>query len=281
VFSALQREVPIKWVSKGSVVDGVATEATAKLLEIGALDSLDFLENPQLKCVVMTEDDDNKTICSILESSGFRMDQTVIAPYRGCTKLDAVGVFSQFLRDRVPHVEIVVHRDRDYMSQEDAERYVRQLNGCGSVAFLTRESDIEGYLLTPQHIHATCPQITVERASDILEQATAAARIASITDIINLRTEQAWRRRAQTGDQPNVGEIAVTAQVEYDANPQAMRRGKRVLGQVRSMLQQQLGGHANLDVPSPALSVPELQTIARRLWAAPLTVTLVSHWFDQ
>jgi len=167
------------------------------------------------------------------------------------------------------------------MSQEDAERYVRQLNGCGSVAFLTRESDIEGYLLTPQHIHATCPQITVERASDILEQATAAARIASITDIINLRTEQAWRRRAQTGDQPNVGEIAVTAQVEYDANPQAMRRGKRVLGQVRSMLQQQLGGHANLDVPSPALSVPELQTIARRLWAAPLTVTLVSHWFDQ
>jgi hypothetical protein len=266
VFSALQHEVPIKWVSKGSVVDGVAMGATAKLLEIGALDSLDLLENPQLRCVVMTEDHDPKTIFSILESSGFRMDQTVIAAYNGCTKLDAVAVFTKFLRDRVPHLEVLVHRDRDYMSQDDAERVVHQLTSCGSVAFLTGHSDIEGYLLTPEHIHSVHPQISIERASEILDEATAATREATIRDIINLRTERAWRRRAQTGDQPDVGDIGVTAHAEYEGNPQAMRRGKRVLAQVRLMLQQQLGGHANLEAPSPALSVPELQTIAGRLW---------------
>ena len=266
VFTAMQHEVPIKWVSNGSVVEGVATEATAKLLEIGALDSLDLLGNPELKCVVMTEDRDTKMICSILKSSGFQMDQTVIAPYSGCTKLDAVVVFSQFLRDRVPHVEVLVHRDRDYMSQEVAERYIEQLTHCGSVAFVTDHSDIEGYLLTPEHIHALYPQVSTERASEILQEATAATREASIADIINLRTDQAWRRRAQTGEQPNVGEIGVAAHTEYDANPQGMRRGKRVLAQVRSILQQELRLHPNLEVASPSLSVPELEAMARRLW---------------
>jgi energy-coupling factor transporter ATP-binding protein EcfA2 len=266
VFGAMQHDVPIKWVSKGSVIAGVATQATAMLLEIGALDSLDLLANPQLRCVVMTEDQDTKTICSILESSGFRMDQTVIIGYGGCTKLDAVSIFSKFLRDRVPHVEILVHRDRDYMSQDDAGRYVLQLTGCGSVAFVTGHSDIEGYLLTPQHIHSVYPHVNIERASEILDQATVETREATIRDIINLRTEQAWRRRTGTRDQPNVGDIGVAAYAEYDGNPQAMRRGKRVLAQVRSILQQQLGGHANLDVPSPAISVPELMAVASRLW---------------
>lgn len=269
VFSTMQHEVPIKWVSKGSVVDGVAKEATAKLLEIGALDSLDLLANPQLRCVVMTEDRDTQVICSILMSSGFRMDQTAVAAYGGCSKLDAVAVLSQFVRDRVPHVELLVHRDRDYMSQEDTERYVQQLTSWGSVAFVTGHSDIEGYLLTPQHIHSVYPQVSVGRASEILEEATAATREATIRDIVNLRTEQAWRRRAQTGQQPDVGDIAGAARAEYDSNPQAMRRGKLVHGKVRSILQQQLGGHANLEAPSPALSVPELRTIANRIWPPP------------
>jgi len=266
VFSAMQHEVPIKWVSRGSVVDGVATEATAKLLEIGALDSLDLLGNPQLRCVVMTEDRDINAICSILVSSGFRMDQTLVAPYSGCTKLDAIAMLSQFLHDKTPHIEVLVHRDRDYMSQDDAEGYIHEITRCGSVAFLTDHSDIEGYLLTPQHIHAVCPLVTIERASEILEEATAATREATIKDIINLRTEQAWRRRAQTGDQPNVGQIAIAAHAEYDDNPQMMRRGKRILAQVRLILQQQLGGHANLEAPSPGLSVPQLRGIASRLW---------------
>ena len=82
-----------------------------------------------------------------------------------------------------------------------------------------------------------------------MDQATLETREATIRDIINLRTEQAWRRRTGTRDQPNVGDIGVAAYAEYDGNPQAMRRGKRVLAQVRSILQQQLGGHANLNVP--------------------------------
>ena len=269
VLSAMQHEVPIKWVSKGAVVEGVDTLATAMLLEIGALDSLDLLGNPHLRCVVMTEDHDTKMICAILKSSGFTMDQVAIAAYRGCTKLDAIVVFSQFLRDRAPNVAVLVHRDRDYMNADDAERYVRQLTTCGSAVFLTGHSDIEGYLLTSRHIYSVYPQVTIERASEILEEATAATREATIKDIINLRTEQAWRRRAHAGDQPNVGDIAATARAEYDANPRDMRRGKRVLAQVRSILQQQLGGHANLDIASPALSVPELETIASRLWPPP------------
>src|SRR5260370_6792786 len=76
VFSALRHDVPTGWVRSGGIETDVPTEPTLLLLEIGALDSLDYLGNPGLRCVVLTEDADTAHLKVVLESAGFNLAET-------------------------------------------------------------------------------------------------------------------------------------------------------------------------------------------------------------
>jgi energy-coupling factor transporter ATP-binding protein EcfA2 len=268
VFSAMREEAEVRWVAHGSVVEGVPTEATARLLELGALDSLDFLGHPDLRCAFLTEDSNTPLLESVLASSGFNIEQTQILPYNGCTKIDAVLALAALLRDRAPNVRVIVHRDRDYLPAADLDSYTQQITAHGCTAFITDTSDLEGHFLNAEHVHSLYPQINVQRANELLQEATVAARDASIRDIINLRTDHAWRRRARGEDNPNVGEIALAAHREYEANPGLMRRGKRVFAQLRQLLQRELGAHARLDAQSPALASEPLSILAAEIWGA-------------
>lgn len=266
VFSAIRRVASVKWVAQGSVVDGVSDEATERLLELGALDSLDYLGHPALRCAVLTEDSDTSLLQLILAASGFNMEQTLVLPYNGCTKIDAVLALAALLRDRAPNVRVIVHRDRDYLPAADLDSYTTQIAARGCALFVTEGSDIEWQFLTAEHIHSLYPQIEIPRANELLQEATVATRDASIRDIINLRTDHAWRRRTRIGDNPNVGEIALAADREYQANPDFMRRGKRVLAHLRQLLQRELGAHASIEAQSPALASGTLSGIAADIW---------------
>jgi hypothetical protein len=266
VFSALRHEVPIKWVRGGAIEADVPTETTRLLLEMGALDSLDYLGHPGLRCVVLTEDSDTSNLKAILEASGFRLDETVFAPYNGCSKIDAVRVLARLLGDKAPNLCVVVHRDRDYLPDEDLKAYQEAISGCGATAFITDYSDIEGHFLAAEHVHAAHPAVSIIRATEIIDEATISTRVKSLADIVNLRHNHALKRRAAGGDNPNPGEIANKAHADYDANPAMMRRGKWVLAQVRLRLQQELGGHAKLDVQSDALASARLREVADHIW---------------
>lgn len=266
VFSTLRENVPIKWVRSGAIEENVPAETTKLLLEIGALDSLDYLGHPGRRCVVLTEDADTQNLKCLLEASGFNLAQTDIASYNGCSKVDTVRVLAQLLRDKAPNLHLVVHRDRDYLPEEELTRYTEMVTESGASVFITDFSDIEGHFLLPEHIHAAHPAVGIARASELLEQATTLTRDASIADIINLRNDHPLKRRARGGGNPNVGEIALDATREFDANPRIMRRGKHVLARMRLLLQQELGTHARLEVTSEALASGQLRAIAQRVW---------------
>ena len=266
VFSSLRENVPIMWVRNGAIEENVPNETTKLLLEIGALDSLDYLGHPGLRCFVLAEDSNTQMLKCLLEASGFDLTQTEIASYNGCGNVDTVRVLAQLLRNRAPNLHLVVHRDRDYLPEEDVSRYIEQVTQSGASAFITVFSDVEGHFLLPEHIHAAHPAVSIVRAAEILEQATTLTRDASIKDIINLRNEHALKRRARGGGNLNVGEIALNAAREFDADPPLMRRGKHVLAQVKLLLQQELGTHARLEVKSEALASGQLQAIAQIVW---------------
>jgi hypothetical protein len=217
---------------------------------------------------VLTEDADTSNLKAILEASGFHLDETVFAPYNGCSKVDAVRVIARLLGDKAPNLHVVVHRDRDYLPDEDLKAYQKTISGCGATAFITEYSDIEGHFLTAEHVHAAHPAVSIIRATQIIDEATTSTRDNSLADIVNLRHNHALKRRAAGGDNPNLGEIANKAHADYDANPVMMRRGKRVLAQVRLRLQQELGGHAKLDVQSASLTSARLLEVAERIWPA-------------
>jgi hypothetical protein len=160
---------------------------------------------------------------------------------------------------------MVVHRDRDYLSDEEVHKFEEKLRQHDIQPFVTGPSDIEGYYLSVDHICKQHPTLERERVTEIVRQACSESRDLSVKDIINLRTEHAFGRR-KSGESVNVGAIAVQAQNDYDSAPVSMARGKIVLGTLKALLQKELGSNSALIAPSAHIDEPRLRAIAEAIW---------------
>lgn len=142
VLDSMRSRGRVVWLSKGSIVDQPDMSTTAVLLDLGALDSVDYFADGELKCVVATEDTDKDALKALLWSNDFVEADTEVASYAGCSKADAAIVLGRFLADKAPHVRLVVHRDRDYMTDQSSERFENRLVDNTVIPLLTNNNDI-------------------------------------------------------------------------------------------------------------------------------------------
>lgn len=266
VLDAMRNRSSILWLSRGRRVTEPDLSMTAMLLELGALDSVDYFADGQVRCVVATEDTHKDPLKALLWSNGFDETDTEVASYTGCSKIDSAKVLGGFLREKAPHVRLIIHRDTDYMSNTQATRFESGLTDVGVGAFLTRLSDVEGYFIDANHLSYLNPAVSVKRVQEIIEQATIDTRDKSIEALVNLRTAEAFQVRRDGGSQPNHGEIALTAVTDYDADPPMWRRGKIVLSRIVSLLQQEIGANPKVFVSSPYLQCSSLSAQAGAIW---------------
>ena len=268
VLDSMKDRAKIVWISGGKQVEYDAPSTPAMLMELGALDSVDYFANGKLACLFATEDSKKDSILAIrtlLESSGFPLQEVEVRPYSGCSKLDSARVLRSFLRDKAPNVKFILHRDRDYMDEAEVSKLENALHALDVHPLITACSDIEGYFLNAAHLSALNPPLTVERAQELIDAATVATKEKSIKALINIRTEAAIRTR-NGGPAHNAGDLATTAMSDYDSDPPKWRRGKIVLQELKSMLQQELKVNAVLLKTSPHLQVPEIAAIREAIW---------------
>jgi hypothetical protein len=254
------------WLSKGRLIDEEDLSVTAMLLDLGALDSVDYFADGELRCVVATEDSNKEPLRALLWSNGFIEEDTEIASYTGCTNLDAALVLGRFLGEKAAHVNLVIHRDRDYLSEGAAGQFIEKLNSGGVRPFLTQHNDIESYFLNPEHLHALNPAIELERIRALVIQATDDTQDLSVKAIVNQRTLEAFRERRESGRQPDHGEIAVRAVSDYMANPEKLRRGKVVIGRLQTLLQQEMSANPRIFLPTQFLESEPIKSLAREIW---------------
>ena len=105
-----------------------------------------------MKCVIATEDTDKDAMRALLASNGFIEDDFEVSSYTGCTKVDAAMVLGGFLRDKAPHVRLIVHRDRDYMPPEAAQSFEEKLVAVGIHPLLTDLNDVKSYFINAEHL---------------------------------------------------------------------------------------------------------------------------------
>lgn len=268
VLDSLKDRAKVVWISCGKKIDYEVVSTPTMLLELGALDSVDYFTNRQLTCLLATEDSKKESILALmalLEANEFPMNGIEVRPYSGCSKLDSAKVLRSFLRDKAPNVKFILHRDRDYMPNEEAEKLEVGLKAIDAHPFITSSSDVENYFLNPAHIAELNPNISIQRAQELIDAATAMTREKSIKALINIRTETAIKNR-NGGPAHNAGELAAQAFADYDTDPTRWRRGKLVLNELRSLLHQELKTNALLLKSSTHLKVPELKTIKDAIW---------------
>lgn len=266
VFDSMKRRGNVIWLSRGRQVENADLNATEVLMDIGALDSVDYFADGHVRCVVATEDSDQLPLRALLWSNGFVEEDTEVLSYAGCSKVEAALVLGGFLSTKAPHVRLVVHRDRDYMSPDVALRFEERLAAANVGKFLTGPSDVEGHFLNAQHLHALNPAVSVDRIEELVAQAIAATDNESIAAIVNMRTEEAFRQRNRGGGAPDHGAIAVAAHAEYTANRGGLCRGTVVIGRLSALLQQELGANPRIFQPSDHLRFEPLRQLAESIW---------------
>lgn len=248
------------WMSSGAI-EKTDFKRVDALLGLGALDVGDRLRAGQVKLVVLTEDANTRYIWAVLRANGFSEANCSVWSYKGSSSITGAGALAEFIQDAAPGVEIIVHRDRDYISEQEVTAANRKYAERGLTILWTKGVDIESEFLSVEHLTAVYGD--EELATEMLTDATGEARDESIRVMINSRSDEAFAfRRDGDGPRVDVGALAATASADYDANPERYRHGKKTLKCLNRIAQERTGRAHPVDVPSNALRRDDLLTLA-------------------
>lgn len=208
------------------------------LMEIGAVDEYDVYRDPNIKYVIATEDahsNSNKLLSLILQGSGFENKSFVILPYEGCSKIDSAIYVSKCLKRFREDLRIIIHRDRDGMSQDEINNFITKIKQeNNSYCFITKDNDLEMYFCTPKHIQKILSEkaisIDLDEAQNIFDRAAESSYNKSLERYLNRRLDPITRGGR--------GTEAIEATDYFNANRQHCLNGHLMMGVIKSILHQ-------------------------------------------
>lgn len=262
VVDALGGQAMFLWVRNGTTETMDQDRDVAVLLDIGALDVKEMLSQSQAKCIVLTEDALKRSLEILLEASQFPMDRTLVLAYYGCTVPHNLRPLLELIRASNRNAKIVVHRDRDYLSDVESDEWKKEIRKMGSEPFLTNGVDIESHFLNPEHL-AELNDIPGDEIEKLLKEATANTIDISVEKYVNGRTD--IEKKAGNFGRLNVGQLAVSAKKVIESNLLRYRHSKTVLRNIRGLFNSRYGKNMKVVEISKNLSVSDLQAIAKKI----------------
>lgn len=153
LVDALYEDSNFIWLKDGKVSQqGVALDILPMLLELGALDSYDKLMSGNVETVILTEDRKMEFVKVLTAASGIDIKSTMFFSYKTSTNLEAAIMLAEFIGQIAPTTKIVVHRDRDFMTEAEVELVRTRIEATGAGCYVTTGSDVESYFVGPEHI---------------------------------------------------------------------------------------------------------------------------------
>lgn len=262
VVDALSGQASFLWVRNGMVEKMEEAQDLAVLLDIGALDVKEMLSQSSAKCIVLTEDSIKRGLEVLLESSGFPMGKTLVLAYYGCTATHNLRPLLDLIRNSNSKAKIVVHRDRDYLTNEESEKWRTEIRNMSAEPFLTHGVDIESHFLNAEHL-TSINTVPVDEMRGLIKTATEITRDTSVEKYVNGRTD--IEKKNGTVGRLNHGHLATEAPKQFDSDNQRYRYSKAVLKEVRRQFQQKHSRNLRVMEVSKELHVSELAEIAKKL----------------
>jgi len=262
VVDALSGQASFLWVRNGTVETIEQDHDLAVLLDIGALDVKEMLSKSQARAIVLTEDALKRSLEILLETSGFPMNDTLVLAYYGCTSPHNLRPLLDLIRASNPAAKIVVHRDRDYLTEAEADAWMAKMREMGAEPFLTDGVDVESHYLNTKHL----AHLNDESEDDIdalIAEATKQCTPLSVEKYVNGRTDV--EKKNGTFGKLNLGQLAAGAQGVIQSNQPRYRHSKTVLKTHRQKYQAAHGRNITVVDHSEHLSSTVLADIAAKL----------------
>jgi hypothetical protein len=247
------------WVRKGTVTVTQQDDEIGILLDIGALDVKEKAGVPNTKAIVLTEDELRAPLENVLAASGFAMPSTAVLSYYGVTNLNLLRALAKMIRSTNPKAKIVVHRDRDFLTDEEVETWSVSVRKMNVEPFITPSRDIESFYLNPKFLHELNPAVSVANFEKMVGEAVEKKKTDLLSEYVNGRLDII--RKA--GDQANAGAISAEGTQAIAANPRRFA-GKGVLKALREQFQSTQKHNLVTNRGSALLSDDTLKLIAQK-----------------
>lgn len=211
------------------------------------------------KCFVLTEDTKTGNLIKVVfESNGFNLSETSFISYEGCSQIGSVTLFSIFVKQKLPHIEIVVHRDKDYLTNEEIVKLEENFSKIDVKLFITDGTDVESHLVCSKHINKCHPEITIEAAQKLIDE--------SIEDV-ELKSIDLFRKREFGEKHSKKTSHLDQALIDiYYADRFRFSHGKTLYKSIKSKIQKTIKKNANLEVKSEHLLIEKLNSIGTEIW---------------
>lgn len=229
-------------------------EAKIKVLE----NAISKLPNTA-KCCVITEDANSSGLKLLLQANGFDLATTELFSYDGKDQIKGAMILAKYLKHKHPEMVVSVHRDRDYLSDEEVAAFDASFKKKGIFFFCTIGVDCESHFISIDHLKSLNLGLSDEELSNAVIEATEEAREDSLSRFIN--HVFATKKPVQND---YAGEIQRISKA-YDSDTTRYRYAKKVLGLLSSRLQKATRKNVRLEVISPALHNADLQNIASNI----------------
>lgn len=260
LVDALHEDANFVWLKEGRVHEqGVGLSRLPVLLELGALDSFDKLQGGTYDWVFLTEDSDRKMLETLLENVAFPIPRCLFFSYKTSSNMEAAKLLTDFILTSAPGTKVVIHRDRDFMTDEEAQVVATNIAICGATPFITDGCDIESYFLAPEHL---ANRIGVA-SSDVvawLEQ-IATEMHAELQHLFTRKRDEI--KNALYRDKLDVKKFPDTLKLIGSAIPLAAdkRLGKKMFKKVRAGLKAKFDIAPDIAIASPFLTSVRLAQI--------------------
>jgi AAA15 family ATPase/GTPase len=267
-FDALKDDARVHWINNCSLIENSEDLERSILLEIGALDKGDQLRNGEIPCILLTEDADAEYINLIAESSGFLPEEYQVWSYNGCSNIQVAQALNSFIVDHAPGTSVVVHRDRDYMTEQEVAGYKASLEAVGIKVFVSAGNDAESHFVNEEHINALYPQLTHQQVAELIDECLVERRDSILEKYINTIYNRRLQDSYRGADKPNAGAIARECTQSFDGNRRGFMHGKIVERALRGKLQAQIGQNIDLCRVTRGIADPTLTEFAEAIWNA-------------
>jgi ABC-type branched-subunit amino acid transport system ATPase component len=149
MINAAGDKAKVFWIKEGKVKSEGNIDRVKLLNELGALDSADELGK---EVVLLTEDHDKALMKKLLKQMDIDETKVGLVSYNGVANH---SVAIQVVKDLGVSIEkVIVHRDRDFLTDEEVKRWENAVINAKAKPFVTPGSDTEMLFIDVEHLSA-------------------------------------------------------------------------------------------------------------------------------
>ncbi len=222
-----------------------------------------------IKCFVLTEDSNNEFLKKFLEFHGFNLNETEIISYEGVSNINSAStILGKHLKNKYPHSVIILHRDRDYLTEQELEEIKKKIENKIDVIhfFVMKGTDIESEFLNINHIH----EITQIQKTDLelmLSKSIEQKNNESLKRFMNHFDRNPTQKHLDYKRKQDLYGLSESLKKEYESNKKEYMYGKKVFGVMKSKIQQHQKSTPDLLQKTEYIISKQLQELSQLIWS--------------